>query len=341
MSEEKPQKVVFEISLSSVLKVLLLLVAIWIAYLLKDVLILLLVVAIITIALEPFVHKLSDQGVPRGLSVIVLYLALFSILGIMVYFLIPPITNQIKELALNFPYYASKFSEINLGSNTLTLNKILGDFATKLSSLTGNMVTGVVSIFGGFVSAVMILALTYYALVDTKGIKAMVVKILPVEQKDKFREAMDKVSAKLSDWMSGQISLMVIIGVIDWLALLILGIPYALVLGLIAGLLEIVPVIGPIIAGAVAVLIALVASVSFWKILVIVAIYTLVQQIENHILVPKIMQKAVGLSPLIVIIAILIGSKLLGAGGAILAVPIAAGIQVFLDEYTGLNSKKT
>ncbi len=340
MSEDKPQKVVFEISLTSIIKVLLLLLAIWFAYLLKDVLVILLVVVIITIALEPFVHKLSDQGVPRGLSVIVLYLALISIFGIMIYFLIPPIANQIKELALNFPYYVSRFNEINLGSNTLTLNKILGDIATKLSSFTGNMVTGVVSVFGGLVSAVMILALTYYALVDTKGIKSLVVNFLPAEKKDKFREAIDKVSAKLSDWISGQVSLMLIIGLVDWLALLILGVPYALVLGLTAGLLEIVPVIGPIIAGVVAVLIALVASVPFWKILIIVAIYILVQQIENHILVPKIMQKAVGLSPLIVIIAILVGSKLLGAGGAILAVPIAAGIQVFLDEYTGLNAKK-
>jgi len=333
MNVEKPERVIFEISIQSVLKVLLLLAGIWLAYMLKDVLILLLAVLVIVIALEPLVHKLSLQGIPRWLSVLVLYLGLISILSIVVYFLIPPIAKQLKELTYNFPYYQDKISQIDLGSTTITLSKILDDLASRLSGATGNIITSVFSIFGGVVSAVTVMVLTYYFLTDKQGIRKMVANFLPSRERERFLETIDKVSIKLSDWIQGQLVLMLFIGAIDWLALVIIGVPYALVLGVLSGLLEIIPVIGPIVSAVIAVFIALIASVPVWKIIAVIIVYILVQQLENHILVPKIMQKAVGLSPVIVIIAILIGSKLLGIGGALLAIPVAAGLQVFISEY--------
>lgn len=338
---EKIQKVVFDISIKSILKILAVLAGLWLAYALRDVIVILVVVAIIVIALEPFVHKLSDQGIPRGLSVIVLYLALISFLSMILYFLIPPIANQLKELTFNFPYYQDKISQIDLGGATSTISNILDDLSSKLSSITGNIISGIVGIFGGLVSTVTVLVLTYYFLVDKQGITKMALKFIPQNQKDKFIETINKVSVKLGDWIQGQLVLMLAIGLVDWIALSIIGIPYALVLGVLSGLLEIVPVIGPVVAAVFAVFIALVASVPVWKIIAVVVVYILIQQLENHILVPKIMQKAVGLSPIMVIIAILIGSKLLGVGGALLAVPVAAGIQVLIEEYSPSKRKQT
>jgi predicted PurR-regulated permease PerM len=331
---EKIQKVVFDISLKSILKILAVLAGLWLAYALRDVIVLLVVVFIIVIALEPFVHKLSEQGIPRALSIIVLYLAIISLLSIILYFLIPPIANQLKELTFNFPYYQDKISQIDLGGATSTISKILDDLSSKLSSVTGNIITGIVSVFGGVVSTVTVLVLTYYFLVDKQGVAKMTLKLIPKNQQGKFVETINKVSVKLSDWIQGQLVLMLVVGVVDWIALSIIGIPYALVLGVLSGLLEIVPVIGPVVAAVFAVFIALVASAALWKIIAVVVVYIIVQQLENHILVPKIMQKAVGLSPIVVIIAILIGSKLLGVGGALLAVPIAAGLQVLIEEYS-------
>ena len=126
---------------------------------------------------------------------------------------------------------------------------------------------------------------------------------------------------------------MLIVGVCDGLALWALGIPFALTLGVLSGLIEVIPIIGPILAGTTAVFIAFVSGVPFWKLIAIIVVYVLVQQLENQILVPKIMQKSIGMSPVIVIVALLIGMKLLGIGGAVLAVPVAAGISVFLAEY--------
>ena len=110
MSEEQPKKVVFEISIASVLKVILVFAAIWVLFLVRDILLILLVVLLITVALEPYVTKLEKEKIPRALSVIVLYLALLVVLGLLLYFVIPPVANQIKELTLNFPYYTGRLS---------------------------------------------------------------------------------------------------------------------------------------------------------------------------------------------------------------------------------------
>jgi len=151
----------------------------------------------------------------------------------------------------------------------------------------------------------------------------------------------NKVSERLGEWLRSQLLLMVTIGVLDGTILAILGIQYALTLGLLAGLLEIIPVIGPIVAAVTAIAVAFVSGAPIWKIIAILIAYILVQQLEGNILVPKLMSKVIGLSPIFVIIAILIGNRLLGIGGAILAVPVAAGIQVFLHEYLPLNKSKS
>lgn len=325
-------KVVFEVSVSSLIKIVIFGFFLWLLYLVRDILVLLLVVAVITVALEPFVERLEKDHVPRSFSVIVLYLALLAILGAVVYFVVPPVANQIRELTINLPYYSSRVSEFNI-SSVFSISEVLDNISSQLSGAATSVVTTLISIFGGVVSAVVVFALTYYSLVEKDGVRRLFSVFVPVSHKQKLYQTIQKVSVKLGDWLRGQVLLMLIIGIVDGTILTALGIEYALTLGLLAAVLEIVPVIGPIIATLAAVFVAFASGVALWKILLLIALFVLVQQVENHILVPKIMQKAVGLSPVVTIIAILVGAKLLGIGGAILAVPVAAGIQVFLNEY--------
>jgi predicted PurR-regulated permease PerM len=335
---DKKEKVVFEISIASVLKVILLLLGVWVLYQVRSILVILLVVMIIAIALEPFVEKLEKDRIPRSLSVIVLYLALLVVLGAFIYFVIPPVALQIKELTLDLPYYTSRLSNLNLG-DTSPVTKILDNLSSNLTDSAGSILAGLISVFGGVVYAITVFALTFYALVDKEGVRKTLVALIPTDQKERLLATINKVSLKLGDWLRGQLLLMLIIGVVDGSILAILGIQYALVLGLLAGLLEVIPIIGPTISALTAVFVAFVSGVALWKILVILAAYIVVQQIDNQILVPKIMQKATGLSPIIVIIALLVGDKLLGLGGAILAIPVAAGIQVFTNEYMPFMKK--
>lgn len=330
--EEQPKKVIYEISILSVLKLVLLFVGLWLLYLIRDVLVILLVVGVISVALEPFVVRLEKDRIPRALSVIVIYLALLVVIALAVYFIIPPVANQVKELALNLPYYSSRASEFNLG-NISPISSILNSASKSLSGVAGGVLSTLVSVFGGIVYAITIFALTFYALVDSEGIRRSIASLIPYGQKDRLQQTINKISEKLGDWLRGQLILMLIIGVVDGSILAILGIQYALTLGLLSGLLEIVPVIGPIVAAVTAILIAFISGEPIWKIITILIAYIVVQQLENNILVPKIMQKAIGLSPIFVILAILIGNRLLGLGGAMLAVPVAAGLQVLLEEY--------
>lgn len=334
---EDAKKVIHEISWGSIFKILLVLAVLWLAWILRDIIVLLLVVGIIVLILEPFVAKLAEEGIPRALSVIVLYLAVLAVIGLFVYYIIPPVATQIKELTLNLPYYTDRISHIDFGRASSGVSNFLDQIVSKLSGVAGGLINAIISIFGGIVSAITVFVLTYYFLVEKESIKKGVVKLIPAENRPKLLETIDKVSIKLGHWLRGVLSLMILVGVVDGIALWILGVPFALTLGIISGLLEIIPVVGPIVAALAAVFVAFISGIALWKIIVILAIYILIQQVEGHILVPKIMQKAVGLSPVVVIIAILVGNKLLGLGGAILAIPIAAGVQVLLYEYTALG----
>jgi len=336
---DKKEKVVFEISITSVLKVILLLLSVWVLYQVRSILVVILVAMVITIALEPFVEKLEKDRIPRSLSVIVLYIAFLAVLGAFVYFVIPPVALQIKELTLDLPYYTSRLSGFNFG-DTSPITKILNNLSSNLTDSAGSILAGLISVFGGVVHAITIFALTFYALVDKEGLRKTLVALIPIDQKERLLATINKVSLKLGDWLRGQLLLMLIIGVVDGSILAVLGIQYALVLGLLAGLLEVIPIIGPTISALTAVFVAFVSGAALWKILVVLVAYIAVQQIENQILVPKIMQKATGLSPIIVIIALLVGDKLLGLGGAVLAIPLAAGIQVFTNEYMPLIKKR-
>jgi len=335
------QRIVHEISISSILKVLAVLFGLYLLFLIRDILMILLVVFVISIALEPFVNKLSKQGVPRALSVIVLYFALLVILGLFIYFIVPPVVIQLREFTLNLPYSSDKLSQIDLSDTTSTISQLINSFTSKAAPITGSLVNGIVAIFGGVVSAITVFVLTFYAVVDSVSLRQSFSKLIPVEKRDKLTATLKRVSEKLGNWLRGQLALMMIIGFIDGMALWVLGIGFSLTLGLLSGLLDVIPVIGPIIAAVAAVFVAFITGAPLWKILVAVLVYVLVQQLENQILVPKIMQKAVGLSPIVVILAILIGNKLLGIGGAILAVPVAAGIQVFVEEYSTTFRRKT
>jgi len=337
---ETPQKVTFEISIVSVLKILALLAGLWLMYQTRNVLVLIVVALIISVALNPFVARLAAQGVPRALSVIVLYAAFLVLLGVFVYFVIPPVVVQIKEIALNLPFYTNRLGSLDLHLSTPTVEEILGRFSNQLSSVTGGLVKALVSVFGGVISALTVFALTFYFLLEEKAMRLGAASLIPPKHRDRFQETAKKVSDKLGDWLRGQMFLMFVVGLVDAIALGALAIPFALTLGVLSGVLELIPVVGPIIAGFTAVFVAFASGAPLWKVLAVVIIYILVQQLEGQILVPKVMQKTIGLSPVVVILAILIGNELVGIGGAFLAVPVAAAIQVFFHEYIQLRQAK-
>lgn len=321
-----------DISAKTILKFLGILFLLYLLWLIRDIVVLVFVVILLVLALEPLVNKLTGWGIPRVLGVLFIYILLGIILGLVVYWVVPPLVFQLRDLAFKLPVIFNQLSDFR-GTSAIATGQTLTSFSEELNKIGGGLLNATLAIFGGFVSALTVLVLTFYSLLDEKGFKKIIYDLIPLARHNEVSSIIQKIATKIGYWLRGQIVLMIIVGILDGAGLAILGIPFALTLGILAGFLEIIPLVGPLLAGLAAVLVSLAGGVVLWKILIVVGIFILVQQLEGHILVPRVMQKAIGLSPVAIILAVLIGAKLLGTGGAILAIPVAAILLVFSQEY--------
>jgi predicted PurR-regulated permease PerM len=196
--------------------------------------------------------------------------------------------------------------------------------------VAGTAVTAVTNVFGAILAFITTLILTFYLLVESDELFAAFARLFPRVERPRVEEASQKISTKISAWLSGQLILAGTIGASSAIGLWLLGVPYFYVLALVSAIGEMIPVVGPIFAAIPSILVAL--SVSPKTSLFVILFFIAQQQIENHLLVPKVMERQVGVSPVTVIVALLIGGALLGILGALLAVPTAAIIQVIVAE---------
>ncbi|MFA4941226.1 MAG: AI-2E family transporter [Patescibacteria group bacterium] len=322
----------------TILKVFLVLFAIYFLYLIKDILVILFVSLVLASALDPLVDWMQKRKIPRGLGVILIYFILLIIIGTAFYLIIPPIIKQINELSVSFPYYLEKvvsgFSALKeYAIQHDLLNNIKNNFGSLSSNLegaAGGIFSTVSGIFGNILSFFLILVITFYMVVEENGMKKIVWSIAPMEHQPYIIQLIDRMQAKIGLWIRGQLILSLIIFSFTFLGLSILSVNYALVLALIAGLTEFIPYLGPTLAAIPAIFLAFTQSPMLA--LFVLALYYIIQMVENHIVVPKLMQKVVGLNPIIIIIVLLVGFKIAGILGAILAIPVATAASVFFKD---------
>ncbi len=324
------------INTMSVIKIILIFILFYILFLIKEVLALLFIALILASAIDPIVDWLQVRKIPRGVGVLFIYLILLSSIVSVVTLIIPPIVEQSTELSDNLPAIMTKVSEIfhtvrdffvGLGfvsatdDNFANLGNNLPQAAGGVFSTVKDMVLGVFSFF-------IVLVITFYMVVEEKAMKKIVWSIAPPRYHVYIMGLINRMQQKIGLWLRGQLILSFIIFLLTFLVLSILGVKYALVLALIAGLTEFVPYFGPILASVPAIFLALTQS---WMLGIIVAImYYIIQWTENNIIVPKLMQKVIGLNPIVIIAALLIGLELGGLPGIILSIPVTTALNVFL-----------
>lgn len=327
-----------DLSLSTVLKFFAVLIAIILLYFIRDILVMLFVVIIVVAALDPLVDWGERYKIPRGVSALFIYLVLISLLSLLIYLILPPLIEEIRALALNLPSYIAKITPLyhQLTSSLYDWQRILQTLSQQMGKISGGIYSAGLAIFGGLASALTILVLSFYLLLENRSVKEFVLSLVPTTYKERIIAIGQKIGAKIGGWLRGQVVLSLTVGLLNFIGLLIIGVPFALTLGVLAAVLEIIPIIGPVLSGLIAIVVAF-ATVGWLKALLVLALYVLVQQLESNLLVPKIMGKAVGLSPVVIIIALLIGAKLAGLMGAILAIPAAAGIAVLIQEWSRLR----
>ncbi|MFA6098205.1 MAG: AI-2E family transporter [Patescibacteria group bacterium] len=337
---ENNKNVTINISTLTIVKVIVILIVLALLYFLRDVLIILLVSIVLATALNPWVNALQRRKVPRILATVFIYLAFFGSFIIILVLLIPPLATQVTDIASNFPEYYnrvvsdfSRFQDFSLQQNILDgVQKTLSSLQSDIAKTTAGIFSAVSSIFGGFFTLLGVVVITFYMLLEENALKKFMRSITPNKYQPYVFQLMNRMQDNLRLWLRGQLILCLLIGVLSYIGLTIIGVKFSLVLGLWAGLTEFIPYLGPFLGAIPAVFIAITTG-SFLKGLLVIIWYIVIQQLENHLIVPKVMEKAVGLNPLVVIIVMLIGAKMAGIAGLLLAVPMALIFKSFMEDF--------
>ena len=313
----------------------------WALWEVRDALMLVYISALVAIGLSPVVNaierkRLMRQRVPRWAAILVIYLFIIGVIVGITILVVPPIVMQARELGMELPRLLHQGQQWLMNRGLLT-REISAQEAVQQTATSsgaqdtiGLLVNAVWGFVGGVFGVITILVLAFYLLVDSGGLVSVFVRLFPRDKRVQVQDACRRVTAKVSAWLGGQLLLAGIIGSTAALGLFLMGVPFFYVLALISAVGEMIPIVGPILSAVPAVAVAL--SVKPTLALAVIAFFFAQQQLENHILVPRIMQRQVGISAVFVIVALLIGGSLLGVIGAILAVPTAAILQVLFEE---------
>jgi predicted PurR-regulated permease PerM len=297
------------------------------------------VAIIIGEAARPIVLQLERRRVPRPLGIVLVLLVAAAVFGGLIWIMLTPLIAEVGALADNAPTYTHRLQDlVSTWSAALHTNAQLGSFLDSIagqafSSLQG-LVPSLISVpftllsgaLGALLSLVITLTITVFWLSSSAKLKTFLLGLFPERLQPNVDVIFADMGRSLGGYVRGVLIAMLLIGVFTGLGLGVLGVPYALLLGVLAGLTECIPYIGPWLSGTVSVVVALV-TVDPLKALEVVVLFLLVQQLEGNLVQPLVMSRSVHLDPLLVLIAILIGSELLGLFGAVLAVPFAALVQ--------------
>src|SRR3989338_7190489 len=322
----------------TIMRIVLVMLGIYFLYLSLDVLALLFISIIVASALTPWVDWWQRYRIPRSVGVIIIYVVVFFVFSAMIFLLIPPLVEQIRALAINLPNIYGRavlgLQQLQNGvdiDTAATLQSALDNLGSSLAKATTSIFTALNSIFGGLIQLMVVLVISFYLIVQENGLKKFLRSVTPAKYQPYLMQLINRINIKIGQWFRAQLLLMLVIFALTYLGLWALGMNYVLVLALCAGLTEIIPYIGTIIGAVPAIFLAFTVSPTMG--FLVLLLYVVIQQLENNILVPTIMRKAVGLNPIVSILVILVGAKIFGIIGAVLSIPVATVVAVFMSDF--------
>lgn len=314
-----------EISHKTVIFTVAFLGCLWLLFLIKDIILELFLALLVMAILNPYVTKLTKKNIPRMASVLISYVIVFLIVGFSVASIIPPLVDQTTSFINNLPRFMD-----NIGLPSFVSDQIIQQSLTELGSLPAQLGKVISSLFSNVLGVVTVLVFAFYLLSERDLLDEQLGSIFGAKKQREIEQTLAKVEDKLGNWARAELLLMFVVGLTNYLGLRLLGIPFALPLAILAGIFEIIPYAGPILAAIPAVLIGFGLSPVIG--LAVAALAFLIQQLENYALVPGIMKKSTGVSPIITLIALAIGFRIAGVIGLIISVPIYISAKVILRE---------
>lgn len=311
-----------EISPKTILFIVALILAGWLVLVIRDIIFLLFISFIIMSAVRPLVEYLEKFKLPRPVAILCVYVLLIGLVIIYGSFIFPPLVTESIKLLQHLPQYLSRLSPY-IKYNPETLFQQIAPIGQNVAKVT-------LGVFTNILSLVTILVFTFYFLLERNNLSLFLEFFVGNIWSNRIVNIINKSESRMGAWVRGQFILMIIIGQASFIGLTLLGVNYALPLALIAGALEAFPIIGPNLSAIPAILVALMVSPGLA--LAVVALYFIIQQLENNLIVPTVMRKTVGIPPLVSLIVLMIGGKLGGVVGVILSIPTLLVIQTTAKE---------
>ena len=336
---------IIKISSTSIFKSVLIVLAFALAYYVRDILLVVMLAVVVASSVEPGTKWLLKKGIPRILAVLFIYSLIGVMLSIVFYFIFLPLISQSLSLFYSLPAYLDELQVWNplqnknfFGGDILagfSQNFSLGDtidlIESKFNSLSSGFLSTASIVFGGALSFILVIVLSFYLSTEADGVTKFLKIVTPLKKEAYIIDLWQRSQQKIGLWMQGQIILAVIVAVLVFLGLTLLKIENALLLAVLAGMFEIIPLFGPILAAIPAVTLALVSD-GMTTALLVVGLYIIIQQFENQLIYPLVVRKIVGISPIVSILALVIGAKLAGFVGLVIAVPLATMIMEYLGD---------
>lgn len=345
--ENDGKQVTIQITTGTIVKIILFVLLVALLFYLHNLILILLTAIVIASAIEPATKWFKKYKIPRVAAVLIIYTTLAAFLFGIFYMFVPAILDDASGFAATLPQYIESINFTNPFTNTpfisagveetvenvssFSFQNIIRDLQANFGNASEGFLRALNIIFGGIFSLILIIVFSFYLAVQERGIEDFLRIITPLKQQDYIIDLWRRSQHKIGLWMQGQLILALVIGVLTYLSLTIFGVPYALLLAIIAAMFELIPLFGPILAGIPAVIVAFISGGPTMGIAVII-LYVIIQQFENHLIYPLVVKKVVGVPPLLVIIALIIGGQLAGFLGLLLSVPIAAALQEFVSD---------
>lgn len=313
----KPQTI--EITPKTIIFTILFILSLQLIWLLKDLAFSLLIAFIIVSALKPIVEFLVSKRIPRTMAAIFAYIIFLFSIGYVFGLIIPSLISEVVHFSRMLPSILQSFS--NSFPTLFPLDSLV-QYVPNVTTQAFDIVKG---IFSNALFVISTLFFGFYMLVEEDLIKKLLSRFLDEKKLNTITGIVEKTEKRMNAWFWGEITLMTVIGVMTFVGLNLIGMKYVLALSVLAGLLEVIPNIGPVTSLVPAFLIGI--SESYFMGFAMIALYFIIQQLENNVIVPMIMRRAVGLNPIVTLISLIVGGKLAGVLGILLAVPTT----LFLD----------
>jgi len=325
---------ILDISWRTIFRISIAIVCFYLIYLIRDILIWFVFALTISILFNPAINFLQKRKIPRFLAGFLVYFSIFSLFSFLIYSMVPLFNSEIRQFLESFPQYFEKISPPlkGLGFQAFeNINSFIQGIGDILQNMAGNIFNVLFAIFGGFFSFLFIITTAFFLSLEERATEKVLILLFPKKYGAYVLDLWGRCEKKIAGWFGARILASLFVGFASYASLLVFDVKYPALLALFAGVFNFIPYIGPAITGLL--FFVIIAPAEILKAVFVVVVFIIIQQIENSILSPYLMKKIIGVPPVLVLVSLIIGAKIWGILGALLAIPLFGILFEFLREF--------